>query len=233
MLNAEIKKFSRLAENWWQPTGEMAPLHRINPLRVLFLDTSVSLVGKRVLDVGCGGGLFAEKLAELGGIVTAIDPSAELIGEARKHLTQRDQKLDLNYRVATAADLLAEKQELYDGVSCLEVLEHTDDPAELVGHCAQLIRPGGWGYFATINRTPAAFIKVIALAEYALRWLPRGTHHYAKFIQPAELARSLTAHKMEVINMKGITYDPLRNGFYLSAKVDANYLLLARKRTNA
>ena len=229
MLSTEIKKFSRLAESWWQPTGEMAPLHRINPLRALFLDTSVSLVGKKLLDVGCGGGLFAEKLAELGATVTAIDPSAELIAEARKHLAQRNAKLDLNYRVATAADLLAEKQEPYDGLSCLEVLEHTDDPAELVGHCAQLIRPGGWGYFSTINRTPAAFIKVVVFAEYALRWLPRGTHHYNKFIQPAELANYLIAHKMEIIDMKGITYDPLRNAFYLSTKTDANYLLLARK----
>ena len=227
MLSTEIEKFSRLAANWWQPTGEMAPLHRINPLRVLFLDTSVPLVGKRVLDVGCGGGLFAESIAELGARVTAIDPSAELIAVAKQHLAQHARKLDLVYQVATAAQ--TKEAESYDIVTCLEVLEHTDDPAELVSQCVRLLKPGGWAYFSTINRTPAAFVQAIVLAEYVLRWLPRRTHAYRHLVKPAELASYLAAHRMEMKDMKGITYDPLRRAFYLSARVDVNYLLLARK----
>ncbi len=229
MSDKEIKKFNALAADWWQPTGSMEPLHRINPLRCLFLDTYVSVAGKRVLDIGCGGGLFAESMAERGARVTAIDPAPDLIEAARRHSTQSVPSANISYRVAEVQDLIAEGDGPYDMVSCLEVLEHTEEPEELMKRSVQLIKPGGWGYFSTINRTPLAFAKMIVAAEYALGWLPRGTHSYRQFIRPSEMASCLLSHKMELIDMKGITYDVLRRKFVLSSKTDTNYLLLTRK----
>lgn len=223
----EVKKFSRLAEDWWREQGAMKPLHKINFPRSLFIDTHCSLGGKKLADIGCGGGIFAEAMAERGAKVTAIDPSAELIEVARQH--SKEKKLKIDYRVGTTEQLLARHKQTFDLVSCLEVLEHTANPAQLIGQCAALLKKGGWGYFSTINRTMKAYFLTILGAEYLLGWLPKGTHSYDSFIQPAELSGWLEQEGMATKFIRGINYDPLSNKFLLGNSVAINYLLLAQK----
>ena len=232
--------FGNLAKDWWQPAGPLAPLHKINPLRAMYLDTHISLQGKTLLDVGCGGGLFSEAMAERGAKVTGIDPSEELIAAARSHCkgvgeNTESNLLTIDYQCTTAAELIAkggskggvEKQ--YDVVACLEVLEHLENPATLIRECVQLLKPGGWGYFSTINKTPSAFLLAIVGAEYVLRWLPRGSHSYEYFIKPAELCGWLRNYDMTPKHIKGLTFEPLSRRFTLSSNVNTNYLLLAQK----
>ena len=208
----------------------MKPLHAINFPRCLFLDTHVGVAGKRLLDLGCGGGLFAEAMAERGARVTGLDPSTELIKVAQEHA--REKNLRIDYQAGDAAWLLQKRghRESYDLVSCLEVLEHTERPAELIGECAAFLRKGGWGYFSTINRTARAYALVILAAERLLRWLPRGTHSYSRFIRPAELSDWLEANGLRIRFMSGLAYDLLGNKFELAPSVAANYLMLAQKR---
>lgn len=224
-----VKDFDGLASNWWDPAGPMKPLHKINPLRALYLDTNVNLAGKKLLDVGCGGGIFAEAMAERGAKVTAVDPSQQLINLAQQHSKQRQLKID--YICCDTQELLRQTslQQSFDIVSCLEVLEHVDSPSSLVQDCATLLSPGGWGYFSTINQTLRSFLLAIVGAEYLLGWLPRGTHSYAKFIQPAELAIWLEANQLTPTKLKGIVYNPTALNFELSQQVHTNYLLLAQK----
>ena len=205
----------------------MKPLHKINFPRSLFIDTHCSLAGKRLADIGCGGGIFAEAMAERGAKVTAIDPSAELIEVARQH--SKKKKLKIDYRIGTAEELLARHKQSYDLVSCLEVLEHTSSPAQLIAHCAALLKRAGWGYFSTINRTMKAYLLAILGAEYLLGWLPKGTHSYDSFIRPAELSEWLEQEGMTTKFIRGINYDPLSNKFLLGNSVSINYLLLAQK----
>lgn len=218
-----------MAQEWWQIKGTMKALHLLNFPRALFIDSHIPVAGKKILDIGCGGGLFAEAMAERGGKVTAIDPSEELIQVAREHA--RAKGLTIDYRVATATTLLnAENpKQGYDLISCLEVLEHSPQPAELIHECAQLLKPKGWGYFSTINRTPQAYLLAIVGAEWVLRWLPRGTHSYRNFITPAELNDWLERHGFTTAFISGVHYDPVLRKFCLGSSVAVNYLLLARK----
>lgn len=223
----EIRKFSRLAKDWWREQGAMKPLHKINYPRSLFIDTQITLTDKRLADIGCGGGIFAEAMAERGARVTAVDPSAELIEVARRH--SKEKKLTIDYQVGSAEQLLAKNGQKYDLVSCLEVLEHTDEPAQLVAQCAALLKKGGWAYFSTINRTAKAYVLAILGAEYLLGWLAKGTHSYHRFIRPAELNDWLEVSGLTTRQVCGIRYDPLVNQFLLGDSVAVNYLLLAQK----
>ncbi len=223
---AEIDKFSALASRWWDPDGEFAPLHRINPLRVDYIERQCSgLDGKRVLDIGCGGGLLCEAMAARGARVTGIDMAEKSLQVARLHL--HESGLEVDYRQSTAEDLATRTDTRYDIVTCLEMLEHVPDPASIVHSAAALLTPGGRLVLSTINRNPKAFAFAIVGAEYLLRLLPRGTHSYRNFIRPSELARSLRSEGMHLVDLTGMTYDPLSRSYSLAADIDVNYLLTA------
>ena len=205
----------------------MKALHAINAPRSLFIDSHISVGGKKLLDIGCGGGLFAEAMAERGGQVTAIDPSKELIHTARQHM--RAKNLDIDYRISSAAELLKDSENSYDIVSCLEVLEHSSHPQKLIQECALLLRTRGWGFFSTINRTLLSYLFAIVGAEYILKWLPPNTHSYKKLIKPSEIGHWLEESGLTPKFMSGISYDPLTHNFCLSSSVKINYLILAQK----
>ncbi|MCX7896633.1 MAG: bifunctional 2-polyprenyl-6-hydroxyphenol methylase/3-demethylubiquinol 3-O-methyltransferase UbiG [Rhodocyclaceae bacterium] len=223
----EIAKFSDLAHRWWDPQSEFKPLHDINPLRVEWIARCVDLAGKDVLDVGCGGGLLAEALARLGARVTGIDLSEKALGVARLH--RLESGLTIDYRLISAEALAAETPAAFDIVACLELLEHVPDPAATVAACAQLVKPGGQVFFSTLNRNPKAYLFAIIGAEYLLRLLPKGTHEYAKFIRPAELAQFCRQAGLEVCELKGMSYNPLTKTYRLSRDVSVNYLLRCRR----
>ena len=224
--SAEIDKFQAVASRWWDPDGEFAPLHRLNPLRVDYIERQCSgLEGKRVLDIGCGGGLLCEALAARGARVTGIDMADKSLQVARLHL--RESGLEVDYRLSTAEAFAAEADSKYDIVSCLEMLEHVPDPASVLHAAVSLLKPGGRLVLSTINRKPKAFALAIVGAEYLLRMLPRGTHAYRKFIRPSEIARCLRAEDMHIEDLTGMTYDPLSRGFALASDIDVNYLLTA------
>lgn len=225
----DIADFTSFAKNWWHPTGPMAPLHKINPLRVLYLDTHISLQGKKLLDVGCGGGLFSEAMAQRGAKVTGIDPSEDLIAAAISH--SKENNLTINYQSISAEQLVkrTKSTQLYDVVSCLEVLEHTNTPASLINESAKLLNPGGWAYFSTINKTALAFLQAIVGAEYIIGWLPKGTHSYDYFIKPSQLCDWLEACGLVPMHIKGISFNLLSGKFNLSNQVHTNYLILAHK----
>ena len=230
MINPdEIRKFAAQAQEWWQEDGTMKSLHAINFPRCLFIDGHISVAGKSLIDIGCGGGLFAEAMAERGAQVTGIDPSEELIHVARQHAGEKN--LHIDYRRETATEMLAARKNhgLYDIVSCLEVLEHVPEPRELIRECARLLKTGGWGFFSTINRTPLAYLLAVLGGEYILRWLPRGTHSYRQFIKPAELHEWLEENGLISKFISGIRYDPLMRKFCLGSSVAVNYLILAHK----
>jgi 2-polyprenyl-6-hydroxyphenyl methylase / 3-demethylubiquinone-9 3-methyltransferase len=228
-LNAdprELEKFSELAHRWWDPNSEFKPLHAINPLRLRWIDESASLAGKRVLDVGCGGGLLSEAMAARGAHVTGIDLSDQALEVARLHLLESGNQV--TYREISVEDLAAEQPAAFDVVSCMEVLEHVPDPAGHVTACARLLKPGGLAFFATINRNPKAFLLAIVGAEYVLGLLPRGTHEYAKLIRPSELSRWCRRAGLTVESMIGMTYNPISRAYALGAGTDVNYILRAR-----
>ncbi len=228
MLNAdpaELDKFGDLAHRWWDPNSEFKPLHDINPLRLDWIDNAIGLRGKRVLDVGCGGGLLSEGMAVRGADVTGIDLSEKPLGVARLHLLESGQKVD--YRKVAAEQLAVEMPGAFDAVTCLEMLEHVPDPASIVAACARLVKPGGQVFFSTINRNPKAYLFAVIGAEYLLQMLPKGTHDFARFIKPSELTRWCKQAGLEPDELVGMTYNPLIRHYALGRDTDVNYLVRA------
>lgn len=224
---AELDKFSELAHRWWDPESEFKPLHDINPLRLDWIDREVGLVGKKVLDVGCGGGILAESMATRGALVTGIDLSDKALSVARLHLLESGQKVD--YRKISAEELADGMPDAFDIVTCLEMLEHVPDPASTVRACARLVRPGGRVFFSTISRNPKAYLFAVVGAEYVLNLLPRGTHDYTRFIRPAELARYCRDAGLAGEEVIGMTYNPFNKTYALGADTDVNYLMRTRR----
>lgn len=220
--HAEIRKFEELANRWWDPESEFKPLHDINPLRLDFIDQRVGLAGKRVLDVGCGGGILAESMARRGSRVTGIDMAEAPLAVARLHLLESG--VDVDYRRTSAEQLAEEEAGCYDVVTCLEMLEHVPDPASAVAACARLAKPGGAVFFSTINRNPKSFLFAIVGAEYVLKLLPRGTHEYSKFIRPSELDKWARDVGLQINELVGMHYNPLTRRYWLAPGVDVNYL---------
>ena len=225
---AELAKFSALAHRWWDPESEFRPLHQINPLRLAHIDRLVGgLAGRRVIDVGCGGGILAEAMAAAGAKVTGIDLADKPLKVAMLH--RLESGVEVDYRLVSAEDAAQAEPGAYDVVTCMEMLEHVPDPASTVRACAALVKPGGWTFFATLNRNPKSFLFAIVGAEYVLRLLPRGTHEYAKFITPSELAAHCRAAGLEAGDLTGLTYNPFTKVFAMGADVDVNYVLAARR----
>ncbi|MBK6981086.1 MAG: bifunctional 2-polyprenyl-6-hydroxyphenol methylase/3-demethylubiquinol 3-O-methyltransferase UbiG [Betaproteobacteria bacterium] len=226
---AELAKFGALAHRWWDPESEMfGPLHRMNPLRLAHIDRIAGgLAGKRVIDVGCGGGILAESMAAKGAKVTGIDLGEKSLKVARLHLLESGVAVD--YRLVSAEDAAVAEPGTYDVVTCMEMLEHVPDPASTVRACAGLAKPGGTVVFSTINRNPKSFLFAIVGAEYVLRLLPRGTHEYAKFITPSELAAHCRAAGLAMTDVTGLGYNPLTRVFALDADAGVNYFLAARR----
>lgn len=234
----EVRRFSRIAAEWWDPNGKFRPLHQIGPPRLTFVRDQAAahfsrdpkslrpLAGLTAVDIGCGGGLVSEPLARMGARVTGIDPSERNIAIAKGHA--EPQSLAIDYRAARVEDLAAEGA-AFDIVACLEVVEHVPDVAQFVRECARLVKPGGIAVFSTLNRTFKAWALAIVGAEYVLGWLPRGTHDWAKFVTPAELKAALTAAGLEVADLTGVAYNPLADSWRRSADTGVNYLALAVK----
>jgi len=224
---AEIAKFEALASRWWDRAGDFRPLHQMNPLRANYIDTRSPVAGKRVLDVGCGGGILSEALAQRGASVTGIDLGEAPLAVARLHLLESG--LDIDYRHISVEELAEQESGSFDVVTCLEVLEHVPDPAALIESCARLARPGGDLYFATINRNPKSYLLAILGAEHVLKLLPKGTHDYARFIRPSELASWTRRAGLLTHDISGMLYNPITQTFSLGNDVDVNYLVHTRK----
>ncbi|MEY3261614.1 MAG: hypothetical protein RLZZ620_665 [Pseudomonadota bacterium] len=225
--HSEIDKFSALAHRWWDPTSEFKPLHAINPLRLGWIQSITNLQGKRVLDVGCGGGILAESLSKAGATVTGIDLSTKALKVAELH--QLESGTSVRYLTISAEDLAKEESQSYDVVTCMEMLEHVPDPSSVVQACAKLCKPGGHIFFSTLNRNPKSYLFAIIGAEYILQLLPKGTHQYEKFIKPSELAQFTRAAGLEVIELKGMTYNPITQIYRLGSDTDVNYMMATRK----
>jgi 2-polyprenyl-6-hydroxyphenyl methylase/3-demethylubiquinone-9 3-methyltransferase len=223
----ELAKFGDLAHRWWDPTSEFKPLHDINPLRLDWIDAAVGLAGKRVLDVGCGGGILSESMAARGATVTGIDLSDRPLGVARLHLHESGQKVD--YRKVAAEELAQEMPGAFDAVTCMEMLEHVPDPASIVAACGRLVRPGGQVFFSTINRNPKSYLMAVIGAEYVLGLLPRGTHDYARFVRPSELARHCRTAGLDVAEIVGMFYNPFTRKYSLGRDTDVNYLVRTQR----
>ena len=219
----ELEKFSQLAHRWWDRNSEFKPLHDINPLRLNYINSVAPLTGKTVLDVGCGGGILTESMAALGALVTGIDLGDKALQVAKLHLLESGQQV--NYRKIAVEDLAAEQPEHYDVVTCLEMLEHVPDPASIVRACAQLAKPGGHVFFSTLNRNPKSYLLAVIGAEYLLKLLPRGTHDYAKFIKPSELAQFCRNAGLSVADLIGMTYNPISKVYSLGKDTDVNYMI--------
>jgi len=223
----ELAKFGELAHVWWDPTSKFKPLHDINPLRLEWIDRTARLAGKRVVDVGCGGGLLTEGMAALGATVTGIDLSEKPLGVARLHLMESGRQVD--YRQVSAEAFAAEQSGSFDVVTCLEMLEHVPDPVSTVQACTSLVKPGGSVFFSTINRNPKAYLLAIVGAEYVLNMLPRGTHDYQRFLKPAELVRFCRNAGLGVDEIIGMSYNPLAGTYSLGADTSVNYLIRATR----
>lgn len=226
MINADIEelnKFSELSHKWWDKTSEFKPLHDINPLRLNYIDKAVSLDGKTVLDVGCGGGILSESMALKGAQVTGIDLGEKALKVAQLHSLESG--VAVNYRLVSVEELAAEQPERFDVVTCLEMLEHVPDPASVVHACARLVKPGGHVFFSTINRNPKSYLLAVIGAEYVLNMLPRGTHDYAKFIKPSELASWTRAAGLSLQHQVGMSFNPITQHYWLGSDVSVNYLM--------
>ena len=225
---AELAKFSDLAHRWWDTESEFRPLHQINPLRLAWIDDIVPLAGKRVLDIGCGGGILADAMARKGAEVLGIDLAGKALKVAQLHALEA-QTQGVSYREVSAETLAAEQPGSFDVVTCMEMLEHVPDPSSVVRACATLVKPGGHAFFSTINRNAKAFVFAIVGAEYILNLLPRGTHEFAKFIKPSELAAYARAAGLDLEHTRGMEYNPLTRHYWLSANTSVNYMLGMRK----
>ncbi|MBI4809061.1 MAG: bifunctional 2-polyprenyl-6-hydroxyphenol methylase/3-demethylubiquinol 3-O-methyltransferase UbiG [Nitrosomonadales bacterium] len=223
----EIEKFSQLAHKWWDPNSEFKPLHEINPLRLGYIDRIEQLSGKTVLDVGCGGGILSESMAGLGAKVTGIDLADKSLQVAKLHLLESGKQVE--YRKVAVEDLAAERPGQYDLVTCMEMLEHVPDPAAVVAACAKLAKPGGHVFFSTLNRNPKSYLFAIIGAEYVLNLLPRGTHDFAKFIKPSELAQWCRNAGLDVSDVTGMSYNPLDKSYSLGRDSSVNYMVACRK----
>ena len=226
----EIAKFEALAERWWDPSSEFRPLHDINPLRLGYIDERVSLAGKQVVDIGCGGGLLSEGMARMGATVTGIDMGEAPLAVARLHAEKTG--VQVEYLHSTAERLADQRPAGYDVVTCLEMLEHVPDPGAVIAACARLVKPGGQVFFSTINRNPKAFLFAIVGAEYVLRLLPRGTHEYAKLIKPSELAGWCRDAGLQVTDTTGMVYNPVTQVYRLNRDVSVNYLMASIRNEN-
>ena len=220
---AEIARFSELAHRWWDPASDFKPLHDINPLRLDYIDRCAGLSGKTVLDVGCGGGILAESMAQRGAQVTGIDLSDKALKVAQLHVLESGVTLD--YRHASAEDFARERPQHYDIVTCMELLEHVPDPASTVRACAALAKAGGHVFFSTINRNLKSYLFAVVGAEYVLRMLPRGTHRYEKFVKPSELGGFCRHGGLDVREVVGMTYNPLTDRYALGSDASVNYLM--------
>jgi 2-polyprenyl-6-hydroxyphenyl methylase/3-demethylubiquinone-9 3-methyltransferase len=231
MINAdphELAKFSELAHRWWDPDSEFRPLHQINPLRLDWIDRLAPLAGKRVVDIGCGGGILAESMARRDADVLGIDLATKPLKVAQLHAMEAGVDR-LDYREVAAEALAGEQPGAFDVVTCMEMLEHVPDPGSVVSAAAALAKPGGWVFFSTLNRNLKAFLFAIVGAEHVLRLLPRGTHEYAKFIRPSELARWCRDAGLSLSETRGLEYNPLTQRYRLSDNTDVNYLVACRK----
>ena len=224
---AELAKFGALAARWWDPQSEFKPLHQINPLRLKLIDRQVGLSGKRVIDIGCGGGILAESMAALGADVTGIDLSEKPLKVAQLHVLESGQKVD--YRLISAEDIARQEPASFDCVTCMEMLEHVPTPPSTVRAAATLVKPGGWVFFSTLNRNPKSFLFAIIGAEYVLNLLPKGTHEYRRFITPAELAAIARDAGLVATDFTGMTYNPISKIYALNDDVSVNYIVACRK----
>lgn len=230
MTNAdpiELEKFSQLAHKWWDTNSEFKPLHDINPLRLGYIDRHAGLAGKTVLDVGCGGGILSESMAGLGANVTGIDLSDKALQVAKLHLLESGKRV--NYRNIAVEDMAAEQPGHYDVVTCLEMLEHVPDPHSVIEACGKLVKTGGWIFFSTFNRNPKSYLLAVIGAEYVLNLLPRGTHDYAKFIKPSELAQSCRNADLNLVGLTGLSYNPRSKVYTLGKDTDVNYMIACRR----
>ena len=224
---AELEKFSALASRWWDPNSEFRPLHQINPLRLDWIDALASIQGKKVVDVGCGGGILAESMAKLGATVKGIDLAEKSLKVAQLHGLESGVKVD--YEAISAENLADREAGQYDVVTCMEMLEHVPDPSATIAACSKMVKPGGWVFFSTINRNPKSFLFAIIGAEYLLRILPKGTHEYAKFIKPSELADAARDAGLELQEMLGMSYNPITQVYSLGRDTSVNYLMAYRR----
>ena len=225
---AELAKFSELAHRWWDLDSEFKPLHQINPLRLGWIDQLAVLKGKRVVDIGCGGGILADSMARRGAEVLGIDLAGKALRVAQLHALEAD-TANVSYREVSAEALAAEQPGAFDVVTCMEMLEHVPDPASVVRSCAALVKPCGWVFFSTLNRNAKAFLLAIVGAEYVLNMLPRGTHEYLKFIKPSELAGMCRTAGLSLVQARGLEHNPLTRRYSLTGDTSVNYLLAARK----
>jgi len=221
----ELGKFEDMAHRWWDPEGELKPLHEINPLRLDYIQRHARLRDRRVVDVGCGGGLLTEAMAARGAQVTGIDQAEQTLSVA--HMHQLESGLEIDYRLSSAEALAESMPGAFDVVTCMELLEHVPDPASVVDACSRLLRPGGTAFFSTINRNPKAFLLAIVGAEYVLGLLPRGTHRYDRLIRPSELDRWARAAGLTIQDLAGIQYNPLNRRYRLADDIDVNYMAYA------
>ena len=225
---AELAKFSELAHRWWDTNSEFRPLHQINPLRLDWIQGFVPLKGQHVLDVGCGGGILSDAMARAGAQVTGIDLATKSLKVAQLHALET-QTPNVSYREVSAEALAAEKPGSFDVVTCMEMLEHVPDPASLVQACATLVKPGGWVFFSTLNRNPKSFLFAIVGAEYVLNLLPKGTHEFAKFIKPSELANHCRDAGLSLQASKGLQYNPITRRYWLDGNTSVNYMMGTQK----
>lgn len=228
---AELAKFSELAHRWWDTESEFKPLHQINPLRLAWIQTLAPLAGKKVVDIGCGGGILSDAMARQGAEVLGADLAVKSLKVAQLHALEAGTQ-GVQYREISAEDLAQEQAGQYDVVTCMEMLEHVPDPSSVVKACSELVKPGGWVFFSTLNRNPKSFLFAVVGAEYILNLLPKGTHEYARMIKPSELADWVRANGLNVMHMKGMTYNPFTRHYALGTDTDVNYLMATQKPLN-
>ncbi|MCD6026400.1 MAG: bifunctional 3-demethylubiquinol 3-O-methyltransferase/2-polyprenyl-6-hydroxyphenol methylase [Solimicrobium sp.] len=223
----EIQKFSENAHHWWDLNSEFRPLHEINPLRLEWIHAHAALKGKKVIDVGCGGGILSESMAKKGAVVTGIDLSEKALKIADLHSLESE--LTIRYQKIAAEQMAEQEAGIYDVVTCMEMLEHVPDPSSIISACAKLAKPDGFVFFSTLNRNPKSYLYAILGAEYLLQMLPKGTHDYAKFITPAELSQSVRRAGLDLFSLRGLSYNPLTKIYSLNSDVSVNYLAACRR----